>query len=159
MATAAVIGLSTGKRLLNSSFYYSDITEKLFHLNDHHGFLHCHLSSTKNVVTARKPSNCSSRFPSSNRPQQSIRALKEHVHTASAPSSATQQWFQELNDLEEESSDLEYSVEALLLLQKSMLEKQWNLSFEKKVLRDSTSKQLTRRYRSLVLGYLLVKGG
>lgn len=145
MATAAVIGLSTGKRLLNSSFYYSDITEKLFHLNDHHGFLHCHFSSTKNVVTARKPSNCSSRFPSSNRPQQSIRALKEHVQTASAPSSATQQWFQELNDLEEESSDLEYSVEALLLLQKSMLEKQWNLSFEKKVLRDSTSKTTDKK--------------
>ncbi|PQM39496.1 RNA polymerase sigma factor sigA [Prunus yedoensis var. nudiflora] len=145
MATAAVIGLSTGKRLLNSSFYYSDITEKLFHLNDHHGFLHCHFSSTKNVVTARKPSNCSSRFPSSNQPQQSIRALKEHVHTASAPSSATQQWFQELNDLEEESSDLEYSMEALLLLQKSMLEKQWNLSFEKKVLRDSTSKTTDKK--------------
>ncbi|KAL6291853.1 hypothetical protein ACE6H2_009363 [Prunus campanulata] len=145
MATAAVIGLSTGKRLLNSSFYYSDITEKLFHLNDHHGFLHCHFSSTKNVVTARKPSNCSSKFPSSNRPQQSIRALKEHVHTASAPSSATQQWFLELNDLEEESSDLEYSMEALLLLQKSMLEKQWNLSFEKKVLRDSTSKTTDKK--------------
>lgn len=137
MATAAaVVGLSsTGKRLLNSSLYYSDITDKLFYLNDH-GFVNCQLSSTKNVVTARKSSSnySSSRFPSSNRHhEQSIRALKEHADTASAPSSTTHQLLEEFNDLEEESSNLEYSVEALLLLQKSMLEKQWNLSFEKKV--------------------------
>lgn len=142
MATAAVIGLSTGKRMLNSSFYYSDITEKLFHLNNDHGFLHSHFSSTKNLVSARKSSNYSSRFPPSNRPQHSInvRALKEHIDTASSPSSTTHQWFQEFNDLEEQSSHLDYSVEALLLLQKSLLEKQWNLSFEKKVLTDSTIK-------------------
>ena len=137
MATAAaVVGLSsTGKRLLSSSLSYSDITDKLFYLNDH-GFVNCQLSSTKNVVTARKSSSnySNSRFPSSNRHhEQAIRALQEHVDTASAPSSATHQLLEEYTDLEEESSDLEYSVEALLLLQKSMLEKQWNLCFEKKL--------------------------
>nr|XP_004307835.2 PREDICTED: RNA polymerase sigma factor sigA [Fragaria vesca subsp. vesca] len=137
MATAAaVVGLSsTGKRLLSSSLSYSDITDKLFYLNDH-GFVNCQLSSTKNVVTARKSSSkySNSRFPSSNRHhEQSIRALQEHADTASAPSSTTHQLLEEYTDLEEESSDLEYSVEALLLLQKSLLEKQWNLSFEKKL--------------------------
>ena len=45
--------------------------------------------------------------------------------------------------MDEESSNLEYSVEALLLLQKSMLEKQWNLSFEKKVsTRKTTDKKI-----------------
>ncbi|KAL6127391.1 hypothetical protein ACLB2K_070756 [Fragaria x ananassa] len=135
-AAAAVVGLSsTGKRLLSSSLSYSDITDRLFYLNDN-GFVNCQLSSTKNVVTARKSSSnySNSRFPSSNRHhEQSIRALQEHADTASAPSSATHQLLEEYTDLEEESSDLEYSVEALLLLQKSMLEKQWNLSFEKKL--------------------------
>lgn len=134
MATAAVIGLSTGKRLLSSSFYYSDITEKLSsYVNEHSQF-----ASVKNVIVSRKSSNYSpTSFPFSNQQeQQSIRALKEHVvDTASDPSTA-QPWFQESNDLEEEASHLGYSVEALLLLQKSMLEKQWNLSFESKVLPD-----------------------
>ncbi|XP_050384943.1 RNA polymerase sigma factor sigA [Argentina anserina] len=148
MATAAaVVGLSsTGKRLLSSSLYYSDITDKLFYLNDH-GFVNCQLSSTKNVVTARKSSSSysNSRFPSSNRHyEQSIRALKEHADAASTPSSTTHHLLEEYNDFEEESSDLEYSVEALLLLQKSMLEKQWNLSFEKKLsTRKITDKKIT----------------
>ena len=42
-------------------------------------------------------------------------------------------------DLEVESSEMGYSVEALLLLQKSMLEKQWNLSFEREVLTEKLS--------------------
>ncbi|KAM1127176.1 hypothetical protein ACFX2B_041752 [Malus domestica] len=148
MAIAAVIGLTTGKRLLSSSSssYYSDVTEKLFHLNDH-AFLHCHFSSTKNLVTARKSNSnyTSSRFSSSNRADHSSRALKDQVDAASAPSSTAQQWFHDFNDLEEESSDLEYSVDALLLLQKSMLEKQWNLSFEKKIFTDSTIKTATNK--------------
>ncbi|PON49480.1 RNA polymerase sigma factor [Trema orientale] len=137
MATAAVIGLSTGKRLLSSSSYYSDITEKLSFVNDHiHGYYYYQFSSAKNMILARKSSNYTPSFPSSNRHEQShsIRALKDHVD---APSSSTSQpWFQvqDSNDLEEESSALGYSVDALLLLQKSMLEKQWSLSFERKVL-------------------------
>ncbi|KAM1364830.1 hypothetical protein FF1_043149 [Malus domestica] len=67
------------------------------------------------------------------------------VDAASAPSSTAQQWFHDFNDLEEESSDLEYSLDALLLLQKSMVEKQWNLSFEKEVFTDSTIKIATNK--------------
>ena len=42
--------------------------------------------------------------------------------------------------MEEESSHLGYSVEALLLLQKSLLEKQWSLSFERKRQTTTTKK-------------------
>lgn len=138
MATAAVIGLSAGKRLLSSSFYYSDISEKLSYINDL-GSANSQVGSTKNVVAAKKSSNYSPSFPSSNRQTQPIKALKEHVDTNFA--STAQPWVEPPNDIEEESSELDYSVEALLLLQKSMLEKQWNLSFERTVLTDSPSKK------------------
>ncbi|XP_048326102.2 RNA polymerase sigma factor sigA isoform X1 [Ziziphus jujuba] len=134
MATAAVIGVSTGKRLLSSSSFYSDITDKFSsYVNDHNQF-----ASVKNVIVSRKSSNYSPpSFPFSNQQErQSIRVLKEHVVDTAIDPSTAQPWFQESNDLEEEASHLGYSVEALLLLQKSMLEKQWNLSFESKVLSD-----------------------
>lgn len=136
MATTAVIGLSSGNRLLSSSFCYSDFVEKLPYVNDH-GLGQYQVTSTKNVIIAKKSSNYSPSFPS-NRPAQSIKAVKEHMDTASAPSTE-EQWFQKSNHIEEEeeSSNLEYSVEALLLLQKSMLEKQWNLSFEQTVVTDA----------------------
>nr|TKS01697.1 RNA polymerase SIGMA SUBUNIT 1 family protein [Populus alba] len=147
MATAAVIGLSTGKRLLSSSFYYSDLTEKLSNVNDH-GITYYPTATTKNGVVAKKSSNYGPSFPSSNRNSHSIKALKEHVDTASASASASSNvatWFKTFDDFEEESSTLDYSVEALLLLQKSMLEKQWNLSFERTNSSDSTSKKNNKK--------------
>ncbi|KAL7181216.1 hypothetical protein ACSBR1_040150 [Camellia fascicularis] len=47
MASAAVIGLSAGKRLL-SSFYYSDLTEKLSCGYDYGSTYH-QATSTKNI--------------------------------------------------------------------------------------------------------------
>ncbi|KAK9271808.1 hypothetical protein L1049_002173 [Liquidambar formosana] len=150
MATAAVIGLSAGKRLLTSSLYHSDlITDKLSsssYVSDHLGLIqHHHLAtaSAKNaIINAKKSSNYSPPSFPSNR-HYSIKALKEHCvdnTSAAVPSSTTEtetetkpSWFQRSNHYhldEEETFDVEYSVEALLLLQKSMLEKQWNLSFE-----------------------------
>ncbi|KAJ6296800.1 hypothetical protein OIU78_022511 [Salix suchowensis] len=143
MATAAVIGVSTGKRLLSSSFYYSDLTEKLSNVNDH-GITYCQTTTTKNVIVAKKSSNYGPSFPSSNRNSHSIKALKEDVDTASA-SSTVATWFETFDDFEEESSVLDYSVEALLLLQKSMLEKQWSLSFERTNSGDSTSKKTNKK--------------
>ncbi|XP_031276047.1 RNA polymerase sigma factor sigA isoform X2 [Pistacia vera] len=142
MTTAAVIGLSTGKSLLSSSFYYSDLTEKFSHINDH-GSPHYLVGPTKNAVAAKKSSNYSPSFPSSNRHTQSIKAVKEHVDANCA--STAEAWLQRSDDLEEESSEFDYSVEALLLLQKSMLEKQWNLSFERTVLTDSSSKKTYKK--------------
>ncbi|KAK0593458.1 hypothetical protein LWI29_037020 [Acer saccharum] len=144
MATAAVIGLSTGNRLLSSSFYYSDLTEKLSYVNDHASLPYYQVNSTKNVVAAKKSSDYRPSFPSSDRNSQSIKAVKDHVDTDYA-STITEPWFQSPNDLEEESSELDNSVEALLLLQKSMLEKQWSLSFERTVLTDPPNKKTHKK--------------
>lgn len=118
MATTAVIGLNTGKRLLSSNFHYSDFVEKLAGTS----YQHQVVPSTKNVITAKKSSNYGPTFLSNRHPQ-SIRAVKEHADTASNPYTVEEPLPQG-----EETSDPDYLVDALLLLQKSMLEKQWNLS-------------------------------
>ncbi|KAL0400439.1 UNVERIFIED_CONTAM: RNA polymerase sigma factor sigA [Sesamum latifolium] len=120
--TAAVIGLSTGKRLLlSSTFYYSDLSDKLACTTDPY----YQISSTKNAITAKKSSN----FISNRRPP-SVRALKEHVDTASN-NCTLEPWLIHGSSLSsDETTDPEYLVDAVLLLQKSMLEKQWNLSAE-----------------------------
>lgn len=144
MATAAVIGLSGGKRLLSSSHHYSDVTEKLSFGGDF-GSTHYQIAPTKSVIIAKKSSsNYTPTFPTSNRQNQSIKGLKEHVDAAAATSDP---WFQGFNssDLEVESSEMGYSVEALLLLQKSMLEKQWNLTFEREVLTEHSRSEKSCR--------------
>ncbi|KOM51201.1 hypothetical protein LR48_Vigan08g202800 [Vigna angularis] len=143
MASAAVIGLSGGKRLLGSLYHYSDIIEKLSYGSDF-GSTQYQIVSTKSVIVAKKSSNYTPTFPASNRQNQSIKALKEHVDDAAT---VAEPWFQSSssNDLEVESSEMGYSVEALLLLQKSMLEKQWSLSFEREVLTERSSKAKIRR--------------
>ncbi|KAJ7949928.1 RNA polymerase sigma factor [Quillaja saponaria] len=147
MATAAVIGLSAGKRLLRSSYYYSDLTDKLPHVNEH-GLTIYQIASTKNVIVSRRTSNYDPSFPSSNRKTQPIKAVEEHVDTASA-NATTKPLIEKSNNLEEETSDLGYSVEALLLLQKSMLEKQWNLSFEREVLLDYSRREKIHKKMSV----------
>lgn len=143
MATAAVIGLSGGKRLLSSSYHYSDITEKLSYGSDF-GSTHYQIAPTKSIIIAKKSSNYTPTFPTCNRENQSIKALKEHVDAAP---DIEDQWFKgyNSNDLEAESSNMGYSVEALLLLQKSMLEKQWNLSFEREMLSEQSRREKSRR--------------
>ncbi|KAL3521775.1 hypothetical protein ACH5RR_019924 [Cinchona calisaya] len=125
MAIAAVIGLSPGKRLLSSSsssFYHSDLfSEKLSSYSSDH----LHAVSSKNVIAAKSRS---SNFLSQ-RHIQATNALKEHIETPST----MQPWLHQDGLVAEDNSDPEYSVEALLLLQKSMLEKQWNLSPENAV--------------------------
>lgn len=124
----AIIGLSAGNRILSSSFYYSDLTEK-FCVSDH--ALPCHhFPSPKNVINAKNSSNYSPSYVS-NRKKQSVKALKEHVDIASNRDSYTEPWVQMFKQLQNGSCSEEDSVEVLLLLQKSMLEKQWNLSAEK----------------------------
>ncbi|XP_042506252.1 RNA polymerase sigma factor sigA [Macadamia integrifolia] len=138
MATAAIIGLSAGKTLLSSTYYYSDLTDKILCVHDY-GLIQHHAASTKNVIIAKKDSNFGPDFPS-NRKTLSIKALKEHVDTVSSPSTADL-WLQKSDLLEEGTSDLESSMEALLLLQKSMLEKQWNLSFERNGKNDTPEEE------------------
>lgn len=147
MATAAVIGLSGGKRLLSSSYHYSDIIEKFSHASCDFGSTQYQLPPSKSVIVAKKSSKYTPTFPPSERQQnQSIKALKEHV-VDSAVHADSEQWFQgyNSNDFEVESSDMDYSLDALLLLQKSMLEKQWSLSFERKVLSENSRREKIRR--------------
>lgn len=141
MATAAVIGLSGGKRLLSSSYHYSDIVEKFSHASDFASTQY-HLPPSKSLILAKKSSKYTPTFPPSERQNHSIKALKEHVVAD------REQQFQVYSsiDLEVETSGIEnYSLEALLLLQKSMLEKQWGLSFEGEVLIHNSRREKVRR--------------
>ncbi|PWA82039.1 RNA polymerase sigma-70 [Artemisia annua] len=132
MATTTVVGLRAGERLLGSSSYYSEVTEKFSSSTDL-GFI---FPPTKNLITAKKSSNYGHGFISDrhNKHIRYIRALKEHADTAS--NTSIDQWFQGLEHMEAKGhmegkgSDQEFSVDALLLLQKSLLEKQWLLSPE-----------------------------
>ncbi|KAL8141537.1 hypothetical protein V2J09_014569 [Rumex salicifolius] len=118
MATAAVIGLSAGKR--------RELSER-FSGTDHQ----YQPSSTRNVITAKKCSNYTSSFQS-NRQIEPIKALKEHTcidGSILGSSSVAESWMvNQLDYFAEEDTTLE----ALLLIQKSMFEKQWNLPFDPK---------------------------
>ncbi|GJX67161.1 hypothetical protein Tco_0302888 [Tanacetum coccineum] len=74
---------------------------------------------TKYAIIAKK---------SSNRDSNGRRALKKHASIGANPLSSTEQWVQSFDRLEDEGTKHELSVEALLLLQKSFLEKQWKIS-------------------------------
>ncbi|KAK2379764.1 RNA polymerase sigma factor sigF, chloroplastic [Trifolium repens] len=150
MATAAVIGLSGAKRLLSSSYHYSDvIIEKFSHGCSDFGSTQYQLPPSKSVIVAKKSSKYTPTFPPSEKHNKSIKVLKEHVVDGGARVDS-EQWFQGYNsndlDVEVETSDMDgYSLEALLLLQKSMLEKQWSLSFEREVLSENSKREKIRR--------------
>jgi len=62
MATAAIIGLSAGKRILGTSFYSSDLADKLFPVTDH-GPAQFSTASTRSVIVARRSSHFSTTVP------------------------------------------------------------------------------------------------
>nr|AKC88627.1 sigma factor [Erodium trifolium] len=132
MSTTAVVGLSAGKRLLSTSFFCYDLNEKFSLASDHQH------APAKNLITAKSSSNYNPSLSSSSRHKQPVNALKQCLDTASAPSTTDQPWSEMSDSSEDEDSDMESSVDALLLLQKSMLEKQWKLSAELKT-RKKTS--------------------
>ncbi|XP_045828856.1 RNA polymerase sigma factor sigA [Trifolium pratense] len=150
MATAAVIGLSGGKRLLSSSYHYSDIIEKFSHGCSDFGSTQYQLPPSKFVIVAKKSSKSTPTFPPSEKKNKSIKVLKEHVVDRGGSRVDPEQWFQGYDsrelEVEVETSDMDgYSLEALLLLQKSMLEKQWSLSFEREVLSENSKREKIRR--------------
>uniref|UniRef100_A0A1D1XG44 RNA polymerase sigma factor rpoD2 n=1 Tax=Anthurium amnicola TaxID=1678845 RepID=A0A1D1XG44_9ARAE len=125
MATAAVVGLTTGKRLLSSSFC-PDLTEKLFYCPDH-GQGQFSAASMKNMIFAKRTPNFTQNTPGNRHPP-AIKALKEYVD---APASTAVPWFHTSYVSDKDGkADAESSLELLLLLQKSMLEKQWDLSYD-----------------------------
>ncbi|XP_023743973.1 RNA polymerase sigma factor sigA [Lactuca sativa] len=122
MATTAVIGLTAGKRILCSSSYYSDVNEKLS-CSSNLGFTYV---PTTNLISSKKSPNYTHSITRS-RDTSPVRALKEHVDTTVAPP-ITDKWVQGFDHLDEEVSEHDLPVDALLLLHKSLLEKQWTLS-------------------------------
>nr|QKY65012.1 plastidic RNA polymerase sigma-subunit 1 [Passiflora tenuiloba] len=122
--TTAVVGLSAGKMLLSSS-YCSDLAERFSNGIDHGSTLY--QSSSTNSIIAKKSSGYGPSFPPYSRNIRSLKALQEQAETIPLTADT---WYKTLDDGEDESSDLDSRVEAHLLLQKYMLEKQWNLSFE-----------------------------
>lgn len=110
----AVISLSSGNRLLSSSFYASDTDHLLVPVQIPS------VPSKNFAVVAQKSSNLNSSSSSNRTQMQAIKAIKEHVHT---PITSTSE--EEIYD-----PDVETSLEAMVLLQKSLLEKQWKLRFD-----------------------------
>lgn len=126
MATAAVIGISTGKRLLSTSFCPSDLGDKFLHIQEHGLGQFISYSSTKCVIVAKKSSQFGPNLPA-NRHLQAIQAIRDHVDSSALSTMET--CLQNSGVVESGNFDLDSSLEAFILLQKSMLEKQWELSF------------------------------
>ncbi|GKB42544.1 hypothetical protein Tco_0887486 [Tanacetum coccineum] len=55
------------------------------------------------------------------------------------------QWFQGFEHMESKGSDQEFSVDALLLLQKSLLEKQWHLSTEETLTENNPTEKSSKK--------------
>lgn len=135
MATAAVVGLSAGKRLLSSSFHHAHLTGKLPYGSEQHQIA---FNKSSVIIIAKKTSSCKASFHSSRHSDSSIKAIKEHTDGAATPPT----WRQ---GLEEETLDPETSVEALLVLQKSRLEKQLELSFGDTAITDLSRSANTQK--------------
>lgn len=130
MAIAAVIGLTAGKRLLSTSFYPLELTDRVLAVQDNgSGFRSS--SPVKSFIIAQKKSNFGSNC-SSGQQKQGLRACKEPLN-ASTVASTTDSWFIEYDFKEEDDCELESSLESILLLQKSILEKQLHLSLDQTV--------------------------
>ncbi|KAL8233721.1 hypothetical protein R6Q59_019821 [Mikania micrantha] len=128
MMFTTMIGLRTGNRLLGSSYFYSVATEKLL-CRSNIGFM---FVFTKNMITTKKSSNYN---PSTvaKRDAQAPNALKDHVTMGSNHSSCRDQRVHIFDHFENEACKHELTVEVLLHLQKSLLEKQWNSSTDRNI--------------------------
>lgn len=123
MATAAVLGLSAGKRLLTLCYSHSHSASAS--AADAH-----HILDNNNKQQQQLPSSSNCSFISTAKKSYSsnFRLKKQHAHSTMEP------WLIQGTSLlgdqpqPDSDSDSDYLVDALLLLQKSMLEKQWNLN-------------------------------
>ncbi|KAL6001799.1 hypothetical protein ACLOJK_041777 [Asimina triloba] len=127
MVTSALTQLSTGRRLfMSSSFSSFNSYDRAFSGHDLE-VVQFSTSSIKCSVSAQMSTDFRS-FPH-DRGSQSTRALEEHVDASTSSTSGSRH--QRSNLLEKcKSSDPKSSKGATILLQKSMLEKQWTFAFE-----------------------------
>ncbi|PWZ25537.1 hypothetical protein Zm00014a_003066 [Zea mays] len=146
-ATPAVIGLSAGHRLLATSFGSPDLASP-----DAHSSLQFAAAAPKlTVVAHRAPASSSSSSPpnvgrgssaAGHARARAIRALRNHSAPALATPPPPPLPADPTPDLD---SELESSLEAIVLLQRSMLEKQWELPFEDDII--STDDEQDERVR------------
>lgn len=126
MAAAAVMGLSVGKRLLSTSFYPSDLADKMLPAFDHSSTQISSVSTKSSSIVVKN--NFGPHIPP-DRNMHAIKALKENVDVDISVHMNTDTRVPRTDHMEDESYHLdESSLEVLILLQKSMLEKQWKLS-------------------------------
>ncbi|PAN33783.1 hypothetical protein PAHAL_6G044500 [Panicum hallii] len=129
-ATPAVIGLSAGNRLLAASFGTADLAPP-----DAHPSLQFAPAAPKLAVVAqyRTSASSASSSPAGHARAHAVRALRNHSAPALAPppppppadpAAPTPEL-----DMDAEF-EFQSSLEAIVLLQRSMLEKQWELPFE-----------------------------
>ncbi|XP_071734345.1 RNA polymerase sigma factor sigA-like [Rutidosis leptorrhynchoides] len=136
MATNAVVGLRAGRTLLGSSSYYSEVNDKLS-CSSNLVFI---FVPTTNSITSKKSTNYSHSLINSRDNTHPTRAVKEHVDTTlDHPPSTDNQWSQRFDYLDEE---VELPVDALLLLHKSLLEKQWTLSTDETTIAEKSSRKV-----------------
>ncbi|TVU42943.1 hypothetical protein EJB05_09368 [Eragrostis curvula] len=134
-ATPAVIGLSAGKRLLTTSFGPADLAPP-------DALQFAPAGAPKLTVVAHRASSSSSHSPhvgacpAGHARAHAVRALRNHSAPALAPPppppAAADQHAAAASPtpLDSSAAEFETSLEAIVLLQRSMLEKQWELPFE-----------------------------
>ncbi|CAD6246807.1 unnamed protein product [Miscanthus lutarioriparius] len=121
-ATPAVIGLSAGNRLLATSFGSTDLAPP-----DAHPSLQFAPAAPKLTVVAHRASSSS---PAGHARAHAIRALRNHSAPALAPPLPLPPPPADPAPELDTVFEFESSLEAIVLLQRSMLEKQWELPFE-----------------------------
>lgn len=141
MNIGRVVRINGGKQPLHSSFLPSESPDKLISFPDQRSMLFA-TSVWKHVVLAKKSSNSRAQVKSARQMQiKAFKAFREDIDgfsisSTNEASSTSSTVMDENYRLEPE---VERSLEALILLQKSMLEKQWYLNFDPTKFREFDS--------------------
>lgn len=140
MSTAAIIGVSTGKQLLRSSFLPSELVERLASFTDQ-GTLQFTTSVRKHVVLAKKGTNSRTQSRSDKQKRgESLKALGDSREFLASYTNETAYTTSAVLENDVIFQD-EHSLEALIILQKSLLEKQWGLSLDLTKSRELSSSE------------------
>ncbi|XP_062195952.1 RNA polymerase sigma factor sigA-like [Phragmites australis] len=146
-ATPAVIGLSAGNRLLTTSFGPTD--------NAHPPALQFAATATpKLTVVAHRPSSSphvGGSSPAGRARAHTVRALRNHSAPALAPPPPPLAAADPAAATVEAEFEFESSLEAIVLLQRSMLEKQWELPFEDDISYTEDEEEIKSASKSAVV--------
>ncbi|KAH9321672.1 hypothetical protein KI387_016311, partial [Taxus chinensis] len=132
MSIGTVIRVCAGKQLLRASFLPGEFADKLISFPDQGTLLFTN-SVSKHVVLAKKSSNSRAQSRSVKQIQRNtLKAFREDVDGffMSSTSEASSSGSAVMDKNYRLEPEVEQSLEALILLQRSMLEKQWYLSLD-----------------------------